>query len=83
MTNASVTEDLKAVQFAVSYEGHPIPAKITAAALRRFSSGESDSPCEQQLLDAFLDHQAAIEAVALEHIEQGAPRVELTAGCFN
>jgi hypothetical protein len=83
MTTASVTEDLKAVQFAVSYEGHPIPAKITAAALQQISSGNIDSPKEQQLLDAFLDHQEAIEAMALQHVVQGEPRIELTVGCFN
>ncbi|HEV7855427.1 MAG TPA: DUF1488 family protein [Herminiimonas sp.] len=83
MTTASVTEDLKAVQFAVSYEGHPIPAKITAAALQRISSGDADSPKDRQLLDTFLNHQEAIEAMALQHVEQGAPRIELTAGCFN
>jgi hypothetical protein len=83
MTTASVTKDLMAVQFAVSYEGHPIPAKITAAALQRISSGDLDSPREKQLLDTFLDHQEIIEAMALQHIAEGEPTVELTAGCFN
>ncbi|HWT71733.1 MAG TPA: DUF1488 family protein [Oxalicibacterium sp.] len=82
MTNVSVTEDLKAVQFAVSYEGHPIPAKITAAALRKISSSDVEASREK-LLDAFLDHQEAIHAMALRHVEQGEPQVELTLGCFN
>jgi len=82
MTTVSVTEDLKAVQFAVSYEGHPIPAKITAAALRQISAGDIDASREK-MLDAFLDHQQTIEAMALQRIEQGEPHVELSAGCFN
>jgi hypothetical protein len=83
MTTASVTEDLKAVQFAVSYEGHPIPAKITAAALQHFATGNSASPSEKQLLEAFLDNQQTIEAMALQHVAEGEPSVELTAGYFN
>jgi hypothetical protein len=82
MTNVSVTEDLKAVQFAVSYEGHPIPARITAAALRKISSSDIEASPEK-LIDAFLDHQEAIHAMALRHVEQGEPQVELTMGCFN
>lgn len=83
LTAASVTKDLKAVQFAVSYEGHPVPVKITAAALRRISKNETSSLREPQMLEAFRSHKSVIEAIALEHIAQGEPNIELTAGCFN
>lgn len=82
MTTASVTEDLKAVRFAVAYEGHPVPATITAAALRKIASGNTGET-GQQLLETFLDHRPVIEALALRHVEEGEPCVELTVGCFN
>jgi hypothetical protein len=83
MTTASVTKDLKAVQFAVSYEGHPVSARITAAALRSISANEISSLREPQLLAAFRDHKDLIEAMALERVAAGEPDIELSAGCFN
>jgi hypothetical protein len=87
MTIETVTKNLDAVQFDVSYEGRPIPARITAAALHRLAVGELAPPGAPlrapQLLATFRDHQDIIQETALTMVAQGDPQIELTAAYFN
>lgn len=83
MTTEKVSQNLDAVQFDVSYEGCPIPARITAAALQHLAANDDVVLKEPQLLATFRDHQDIIEQAALTVVAQGDPHVELTAACFN
>jgi len=83
MTIETVTKNLDAVQFDVSYEGRPIPARITAAALHQLAANGTAKLREPQMLATFHDHQDIIEEAALAMVAQGDPQIELTAAYFN